>query len=163
MAECSEIEAGGEVRTIKDTTARSGVAANAAAIEEIEAVIPSTASGSNQLTTAADLSKKWDKPPSTPNAEEIPEFHFKNIYLDNPVTAIASNDGFLTIHGYTTTGKGNIRLYVDGEIVDLIPLYYDGPMGFTLNAYVKSGNSIIVTYDRDPGVVYLSFAIQQYM
>lgn len=35
MAECSEIEAGGEVRTIKDATARSGVAANAAAIEEI--------------------------------------------------------------------------------------------------------------------------------
>lgn len=35
MAEVSEIEAGGEVRTIKDTTARSGVAANAAAIEEI--------------------------------------------------------------------------------------------------------------------------------
>lgn len=35
MAECSEIEAGGEVRTIKDATARQGVAANAAAIEEI--------------------------------------------------------------------------------------------------------------------------------
>lgn len=35
MAECSEIEAGGEVRTIKDITARQGVVANAAAIEEI--------------------------------------------------------------------------------------------------------------------------------
>lgn len=35
MAEVSEIEAGGEVRTIKDATARQGVAANAAAIEEI--------------------------------------------------------------------------------------------------------------------------------
>ena len=35
MAEVSEIEADGEVRTIKDATARSGVAANAAAIEAI--------------------------------------------------------------------------------------------------------------------------------
>lgn len=35
MTEVSEIEAGGEVRTIKDATARGGVAANAAAIEEI--------------------------------------------------------------------------------------------------------------------------------
>lgn len=55
MAECSEIEAGGEVRKIKDTTARSGVAANAAAIEAIEAVIPSTASASNKLLTKDDL------------------------------------------------------------------------------------------------------------
>lgn len=37
MAEVSEIEAGGEVRTVKDTTARQGVAANAAAIEELAA------------------------------------------------------------------------------------------------------------------------------
>lgn len=35
MAEVSEIEAGGEVRTIKDATARQGVATNANAIEEI--------------------------------------------------------------------------------------------------------------------------------
>lgn len=35
MAECSEIEAGGEVRTIKDATARQGVATNVAAITEI--------------------------------------------------------------------------------------------------------------------------------
>lgn len=55
MAEVSEIEAGGEVRTIKDTTARQGVAANAAAIEAIEAVIPSTASASNKLLTKDDL------------------------------------------------------------------------------------------------------------
>lgn len=39
MAECSEIEAGGEVRTIKDATARSGVAANAAAITAINTLI----------------------------------------------------------------------------------------------------------------------------
>ena len=35
MAEVSEIEAGGEVRTVKDTTARQGVATNAAAIEAL--------------------------------------------------------------------------------------------------------------------------------
>ena len=39
MAECSEIEAGGEVRTIKDATARNGVAANAADIATIKARI----------------------------------------------------------------------------------------------------------------------------
>lgn len=55
MAECSEIEAGGEVRTIKDTTARSGVAANAAAIEEINEKIPAAASASNKLLTKDDL------------------------------------------------------------------------------------------------------------
>lgn len=55
MAECSEIEAGGEVRTIKDATARNGVAANAAAIEEIEAVIPSNASSSNLLATEDEV------------------------------------------------------------------------------------------------------------
>lgn len=35
MAEVSEIEAGGEVRTVKDATARQGVATNAAAIEAL--------------------------------------------------------------------------------------------------------------------------------
>ena len=55
MAECSEIEAGGEVRTIKDATARNGVAANAAAIEDIEAVIPSSASSSNLLATEDEV------------------------------------------------------------------------------------------------------------
>ena len=55
MAECSEIEAGGEVRTIKDATARNGIAANAAAIEEIVAKIPSNASSSNKMITQADI------------------------------------------------------------------------------------------------------------
>lgn len=57
MAECSEIEAGGEVRTIKDTTARQGVAANATAIEEIVAKIPNTASASNKMATATDVTE----------------------------------------------------------------------------------------------------------
>lgn len=56
MAECSEIEAGGEVRTIKDATARSGVATNTTAIEEINTKIPSNASASNKMATASDLS-----------------------------------------------------------------------------------------------------------
>ena len=55
MAEVSEIEAGGEVRTVKDTMARQGVAANAAAIAEINEKIPSTASASNKLLTKNDL------------------------------------------------------------------------------------------------------------
>ena len=53
MAECSEIEAGGEVRTVKDATARQGVAENTNAIEEIIEKIPSTASASNQMLTEA--------------------------------------------------------------------------------------------------------------
>lgn len=57
MAECSEIEAGGEVRTIKDATARNGVAANADAIAAINAKIPASASSSNQMATATDVSK----------------------------------------------------------------------------------------------------------
>ena len=59
MAEVSEIEAGGEVRTIKDTTARQGVAANAAAIEEINAKIPADASSSNKMATQADLKEDY--------------------------------------------------------------------------------------------------------
>ena len=55
MAEVSEIEAGGEIRTVKDATARQGVAANTAAIEEIIAKIPASASTSNQMATATDV------------------------------------------------------------------------------------------------------------
>lgn len=61
MAEVSEIEAGGEVRTIKDATARNGVAANADAIAAINAKIPASASASNKMTTAEDLAAKQDK------------------------------------------------------------------------------------------------------
>lgn len=56
MAECSEIEAGGEVRTIKDATARSGVTTNAAAIDAINAKIPANASASNKLVATSDIS-----------------------------------------------------------------------------------------------------------
>lgn len=53
MTECSEIEAGGEVRTIKDTTARQGVEANAAAIANVNEKIPTSASASNKMLTEA--------------------------------------------------------------------------------------------------------------
>lgn len=55
MAEVSEIEAGGEVRTVKDATARQGVVANATAITEINEKIPSTASASNKMATLTDI------------------------------------------------------------------------------------------------------------
>jgi hypothetical protein len=61
MAECSEIEAGGEVRTIKDATARNGVEANAAAIAAINEKIPSDASPSNKMITAAKLEELLPK------------------------------------------------------------------------------------------------------
>lgn len=59
MAECSEIEAGGEVRTVKDTTARQGVATNAAAIEAINEKIIDRYS-----TSPVKTNKIWidDKP-----------------------------------------------------------------------------------------------------
>ena len=53
MAEVSEIEAGGEIRTIKDTTARQGVATNANAITTINEKIPTSASASNKMLTEA--------------------------------------------------------------------------------------------------------------
>ena len=63
MAEVSEIEAGGEVRTIKDATARSGVAANTNAIAGIQEVIPSGTTTNNKLVNASQLSdaRKADK------------------------------------------------------------------------------------------------------
>lgn len=63
MAECSEIEAGGEVRTIKDATARNGVAENADAINSIQEVIPSGTTTNNKLINASQLSdaRKADK------------------------------------------------------------------------------------------------------
>lgn len=48
------IEIDGEGKYIEDTDAREGVATNAAAIEEINAKIPSNASSSNKMLTAAD-------------------------------------------------------------------------------------------------------------
>lgn len=61
MAEVSEIEAGGEVRTIKDTTARQGVTANANAIAEINEKIPTSASASNKMATNNDISNAMNK------------------------------------------------------------------------------------------------------
>ena len=61
MAECSEIEAGGEVRTIKDATARDGVAANTQAIAAIEGKIPASASSSNKMATNNDISNAMNK------------------------------------------------------------------------------------------------------
>ena len=66
MTECSEIEAGGEVRTIKDATARQGVATNAAAIDEIKAVIPSSASAANKIATQEDIRPALDYINETP-------------------------------------------------------------------------------------------------
>lgn len=79
MAECSEIEAGGEVRTIKDATARSGVAANAAAIEAIKAVIPSTASASNKTTTMTEVKTLF----ATPIRLLLNNYQYKTAKIDN--------------------------------------------------------------------------------
>lgn len=57
MAEVSEIEAGGEVRTIKDATARQGVTINANAIAEINEKIPTSASSLNKMATQNDVTK----------------------------------------------------------------------------------------------------------
>lgn len=55
MAEVSEIEAGGEVRTVKDTTARQGVATNSAAIEALTTSL-NLETISNALTVNSALS-----------------------------------------------------------------------------------------------------------
>lgn len=119
MAECSEIEAGGEVRTIKDATARSGVAANAAAIEEIDTKIPTNASSSNKMATAADIVNFLSTTPSSPS--QLP-FARKDILSipDSKAAAITlydKNQTGISI-GFVVGGGINLYWVVNGQITD---------------------------------------------
>ena len=122
MAEVSEIEAGGEVRTVKDTTARQGVATNAAAIEEIVTKIPASASASNKMATASDVSEaiptsqtgnpspnvtwsRWGKVVVLTVSGEFTDGQ----QIDLPFTPLAPNSNIL-FWGSTTVGWMDIKV-----------------------------------------------------
>lgn len=163
MAEVSEIEAGGEVRTIKDTTARSGVAANAAAIDEIKAVIPSTASTSNQLTTASDLANKMDKPPLSAGASIIVELIGKYPMANSPINWVADRQGFIKIH-YLNSGSGNtIVLNIDGVLADTSGNVSQESDSGLLFSFVQQGQTVTVTSDANiKKIVILTAVIQEF-
>lgn len=90
MAEVSEIEAGGEVRTIKDTTARQGVATNTAAIEEINEKIPASASASNKMVTLSEIASYNEL--SSPESVILPT----TAQYDGVLSTGAENGGYLS-------------------------------------------------------------------
>lgn len=55
MANIKGIEVSGETYDIEDSSAREGVQTNATDIDDIQAVVPASASSSNKLTTQSDL------------------------------------------------------------------------------------------------------------
>lgn len=147
MAECSEIEAGGEVRTIKDTTARQGVTTNATAIAEINKKIPASASTSNQMATTSDLASKMDKPPTSPSASVISTFTGQYINSGSPITWQSDRQGFIKIH-YANVGAGySIGLSINGVEVDGVSnLSAESDHG-TLIGFVYAGQTVAVTSD----------------
>lgn len=163
MAEVSEIEAGGEVRTIKDATARNGVAANAAAIDEIETVIPSTASTSNQLTTASDLANKMDKPPLSARTDVIAELAGKHPMASSPISWVADRQGFIKIH-YLNSGAGNtIALNIDGVLADTSGNNSQESDSGLLFSFVRQGQTVTVISDVNiEKIIILTAVIQAF-
>ena len=161
MTEVSEIEAGGEVRTVKDTTARQGVAANAAAIDEIEAVIPSTASTSNQLTTASDLANKMDKPPLSARASIITELTGKHPMASSPISWVADRQGFIKIH-YLNSGAGYaIALTIEGVLADTSGNSSSESDNGLLFSFVQRGQTVTVISDVNTEKITILTAVIQ--
>lgn len=120
MAEVSEIEAGGEVRTIKDATARSGVAANTDAIAAIQNVIPSGTTADNKLVNASQLSdaRKADKITWSPKEiilENIPPSDYRTITIQPSLNKKIVAIGCITSHPYKTWAN---NLSVGHAVVD---------------------------------------------
>ena len=147
MAECSEIEAGGEVRTIKDATARHGIAENAAAIEEINEKIPASASTSNKMVTALDLSNKMDKPPLSPSAFDISAFKNKYVNQDTPLSWLSNSQGLIKVH-YANIGGGNtVILSVNGVDIDKAANFSPESDHGTLIGFVYKGQTVTIISD----------------
>lgn len=163
MAECSEIEAGGEVRTIKDATARNGVAANAAAIEEINEKIPASASTSNKMVTTLDLSNKMDKPPLSPSALNISAFENKYVYRDTPLSWLSDRQGLIKVH-YANIGGGNtITLSVNGVNVDRAANYGPESDHGTMIGFVYKGQTVTINSDATGNdTLMLNAVIQEF-
>lgn len=120
MAECSEIEAGGEVRTIKDTTARSGVAANADDIAAIQNVIPSGTATDNKLVNASQLSdtRKADKIIWSQKEillENIPPNDYRTITIQPSLNKKIVAIGCISIHPVASWAN---NLLIGNAVVD---------------------------------------------
>ena len=120
MAEVSEIEAGGEVRTIKDTTARQDVAANAAAINSIQEVIPSGTATNNKLVNASQLSdaRKADKIIWSPKEillENVPPSDYRTTIIQPSLNKKIVAIGCITSHPFNTWAN---NLSVGHAVVD---------------------------------------------
>lgn len=120
MAEVSEIEAGGEVRTIKDATARNGVEANANAINSIQEVIPSGTTTNNKLVNASQLSdaRKADKIiwlPKEVILENIPPSDYRETTIQPSLNKKIVAIGCITSHPFKTWAN---NLSVGHAVVD---------------------------------------------
>lgn len=120
MAECSEIEAGGEVRTIKDTTARNGVAANTDAINSIQEVIPSGTTTNNKLINESQLSdaRKADKIIWSPKEivlENVPPNDYRTTIIQPSLNKKIVAIGCVTSHPFQTWAN---NLSVGHAVVD---------------------------------------------
>lgn len=93
MAEVTEVEVNGEVRTIKDTTARNGVAANATAIADNAAAITQAQSDIETNTTEITNIKNNEK----------------NISVNFNTTTYASNAGLVVY-------KNNNTVFINGSL-----------------------------------------------
>lgn len=161
MADVSEIEAGGEVRTIKDTTARQGVAANTASIEEIAGKIPTSASASNQMVTASDLASKLSKPSTSPNATVISSFTGQYVNSGSPLSWTADRQGFVKIHYANVGASYSIELKIDNVSVDSASnLSAESDHG-TLFSFVFQGQVVTVTSDASNNKIQVLTAVIQ--
>ena len=161
MTEVSEIEAGGEVRTIKDATARQGVAANAAAIEEINTKIPSNASSSNQMATASDLANKMNKPPASPIMVRVSELSGKYVNSGSPLSWQASKQGLIKIHYANINGGYTIYLNInDVEVDGASNLTTESDHG-TLIGFVYEGQTVTVSSDASNNKILALSALLQ--
>lgn len=165
MAEVSEIEAGGEVRTVKDTTARQGVETNSAAIANVNEKIPASASSSNKLATAADI------PNITPLEQSIQTLGSTKLQAGGGIIKISTQFQWLkpevnAIRYTNNTGRPILvtGLFIQGVKANTTFMKDDGTIiaffsnltertdfTFTLTAVVKAGGVLAVYNDKSEG------------
>ena len=147
MADVSVIDVNGEVRNLKDTQARTDIAANANAIAAINEKIPSNASVANQCVTYSQLKTKWDKPPATAVAGVIPAFQGKYINSGSPLTWKSDRTGLIKIH-YANVGAGyTISLFISNVLVDATPNVSAESDHGTLIGFVNNGEQVTLSSD----------------
>ena len=147
MAEVSEIEAGGEVRIVKDATARQGVAANANAIAGSNEKIPAAASASNKMATARDVSEVIPTSQTGNPSQKVAWSRWGKVVvltisgeftdgqqIDLPFTPLAPNSNIL-FWGSATVGWMDITV-TKKAIIHVV----SGPSVFGTITYITSDN-----------------------